>query len=143
MKHAMILAAGCLLTGCSNPVTEDMTGLKTRIETPLLQESIAFYRDVVGMEIIESWDDDGDRGAILGFGSSASGGAFIEIAHSETTASFEGISLQFRVTDLDGIARRLDGRWDFKGPVTRPWGSVYLYLKDPAGVQVILYEGEL
>lgn len=120
-----------------------MTGLKTRIETTRFEASVDFYRDILGMSVLDEWDDADDRGAILGFGPAASGGAFIEIAHSESVADHEGISLQFRVSDLDGMSRRLDGRWAYRGPETRPWGSRYLYLRDPAGVRVILYEGDL
>lgn len=143
MKPAKVLAAVCLLAGCSSPATHDMTGLKTRIETSKVQECVAFYRDILGMAVLDEWDDAGDHGAILGFGAAASGEAFIEIAHSESMVDHEGISLQFRVSDLDSMASRLEGRWAFKGPVARPWGSTYLYLRDPAGVQVILYEGDL
>lgn len=143
MRPVLVLAAVCLLAGCGNPVIHDITGLKTRIETPRFEACVAFYRDVVGMTVLDEWDDVGDRGAILGFGQATSGEAFVEIAHSESMTGHEGISLQFRVSDLDGMARRLDGRWEFRGPETRPWGSRYLYLQDPAGVQVILYEGDL
>ncbi len=120
-----------------------MTGLKTRIETRFFQESIAFYSEHLGMTVLESWDEDGDKGVILGLGSSAEGEAFLELAYVETRRTFEGISLQFRVNDLDVFVNRLRGHLEFHGPEARPWGSKYLYLEDPTGVQVILYEGEL
>ena len=120
-----------------------MTGLKTRIETRFFQESIAFYSEHLGMTVLESWDDNGDKGVILGLGSSAESEAFLELAYVETRRTFEGISLQFRVHDLDVFVDRLRGRLEFHGPEERPWGSKYLYLEDPTGVQVILYEGEL
>ena len=120
-----------------------MTGLKTRIETRFFQESIAFYSEHLGMTVLESWDDNGDKGVILGLGSSAESEAFLELAYVETRRSFEGISLQFRVHDLDVFVDRLRGHLEFHGPEDRPWGSKYLYLEDPTGVQVILYEGEL
>jgi len=120
-----------------------MTGLKTRIETRFFQESIAFYSQHLGMTVLESWDENGDKGVILGLGSSAEGEAFLELAYVETRRTFEGISLQFRVHDLGVFVDRLRGHLEFHGPEERPWGSKYLYLEDPTGVQVILYEGEL
>ena len=120
-----------------------MTGLKTRIETRFFQESIAFYSEHLGMTVLESWDENGDKSVILGLGSSAESEAFLELAYVETRRSFEGISLQFRVHDLDVFVDRLRGHLEFHGPEDRPWGSKYLYLEDPTGVQVILYEGEL
>jgi hypothetical protein len=62
---------------------------------------------------------------------------------STTPKTYEGISLQFRVHDLADIADKLRGHVEFLGPEERPWGSVYLYLEDPTGIQVILYEGEV
>ncbi len=120
-----------------------MTGLKTRIETPFFRESIAFYAEHLGMTVLESWDENGDKGVILGLGSSAQGEAFLELAYVEAPVKYEGISLEFRVRDLVIVAERLRGLLEFRGPEERPWGSTYLYLKDPTGIRVILYEGEL
>ncbi len=120
-----------------------LTGLKTRIETPLLQACRAFYTKHLGMKVLDSWDENGDKGVILGLGSSAQGEAYLEIAYVETPTSYQGISLQFRVRNLDAVANKLRGQLEFRGPEQRPWGSRYLYLQDPAGIQIILYEGEL
>lgn len=42
------------------------TGLKTRIETPSFQQSVAFYTELIGMTVLDSWNEAGDEGAILG-----------------------------------------------------------------------------
>ncbi len=120
-----------------------MTGLKTRIETPFLQESITFYTQHVGMEVLESWGDSGNKGVILGLRSSVQSEAFLELAYVKTDKTYEGLSLQFRVRDLGVVVERLRDHVTFRGPTPRPWGSTYLYLEDPTGVQVILYQGEL
>lgn len=120
-----------------------MTGLKTRIQTHRFSESLAFYTDHLGMTVLQSWGDAGKEGAILGLGDSADGEAFLELAVSEVPPSYAGLSLQFRVPDLASLAERLEGAWVFRGPVARPWGSTYLYLEDPTGIQVIVYEGDL
>ncbi len=97
----MKLSFGSQATVAGDP---SMTGLKTRIETPFFQESIAFYSEHLGMTVLESWDENGDKGVILGLGSSAEGEAFLELAYVETRKTYEGISLQFRVHDLGVIA---------------------------------------
>ncbi len=139
----VLLTLPNLLSGSPERAGISMTGLKTRIETPSLQESISFYSELLGMTVLDSWDDDGDKGAILGVGSTVGGEAFLELGYVETARSYEGISLQFRVQDIYNTADKLRDQWDFEGPVERPWGSKYMYLEDPTGVQVILYEGEL
>lgn len=120
-----------------------MTALKTRIETPEFEECVEFYKALLGMQVVESWDEEGDRGAILGLSDDSNGEAFLELAHSNVAGSRDGISLQFRVHDIHAIAATLRGRWEFRGPTERPWGSTYVYLLDPAGTQVILYQGNL
>lgn len=141
---ALIFLAVCTLT-CRADVAENvsMTGMKTRIETPFFQDSIAFYSEHLGMTVLESWDENDDKGAILGLGSSAEGEAFLEIAYVDTPKTYVGVSLQFRVDDLDVIVDKIHGHLEYQGPEERPWGSTYLYLEDPTGIQVILYEGEL
>ena len=119
------------------------TGLKVRIETPLYQECRDFYTEYLGMKVLDSWDEKTDKGVILGLGSSSQDEAFLELGYTETQRPYEGISLQFRVRDVDAIAESLRGRLEFSGPVERPWGSRYLYLGDPAGIKIILFEGEL
>lgn len=119
-----------------------MTGLKTKIRSPLIQESVEFYTKYLGMKVLESWDDPGDRGVILGFGS-PDGEAFLEIYDTEPAPTYEGFGLQFRVTDLADVMDRLRGHVDFRGPVERPWGSTYLFFEDPSGVEVVVYQGGL
>ncbi len=143
---SMVLLATIMISFSSQRVVAEdfpMTGLKTRIETLFFRESITFYSEYLGMSVLESWDKDGDKGVILGLGSSAQSEAFLELAYVETPKSYEGISLQFRVHDLVALAEKLRGHLEFRGPEKRPWGSTYLYLEDPTGIQVILYEGEL
>ena len=120
-----------------------MNGIKTRFETPHYQESIAFYSTHLGLKIIQSWDNGLDKGTILGLHDSENGEAFLEIANRITPISYEGLSIQLRVPKLVDIINKIDGVLDFRGPVLRPWGSTYLYLRDPSGIQVILYEGRL
>ena len=102
-----------------------------------------FYSEYLGMAVLESWDENGDRGVILGLDSLSDGQAFLEFGYEATPQNNDGISVQIRVSNLLVIMEKLRGKIEFSGPDERPWGSKYIYLKDPSGIQVILYEGKL
>ncbi len=114
--------------------------LKTKISTPLFDETQGFYQDLFRLVVVEDWDEPGDRGVILAFGEQRTD-ALLEIYRADDVATFEGISLQFRVTDVDDFITRVRDRVVFEGPKTRPWGSRYVYLRDPNDLQVIVYDG--
>lgn len=118
----------------------EMLSLKTKITTPRLAETIAFYRDLLGLVPVEQWDDPGDKGCILAIPGRDE--ALLEI-YDEPQCALDGISLQFRTDDVDAFRAELGDRTQFRGPVHRPWGSRYLYLTDPNGIAVIVYEGGL
>lgn len=119
-----------------------MASLKTKITTPELASTAAFYRRVFGMQVAEEWDEPGDRGVILSFEPS-DGEAYLEIFHGDDTFDFSGLSLQFKVENLIEFRASLPAGIDYTGPTLRPWGSTYLYLRDPNDIQVIVYEGGL
>ena len=56
-------------------------------------------------------------------------------------SDLSGISLQFRVEDVDAFAAGLDLSIEREGPSDRPWGARYLIFADPAGVRIIVYSG--
>ena len=117
-----------------------MPTLKTKITTTNLNETHTFYQKVFGLVVVEEWDEDGDKGVILGF----EGGhkeALLEIYHSPTVSNFSGLSLQFRVDSLSEFLGGLSSEIAFDGPTPRPWGSTYVYLEDPNGIRVIIYDG--
>jgi len=141
-----IVIAGITMTACSTQKQNSagvLTGLKIRINTPLLEQSRFFYADLLGMKVIESWDEGDDKGVIFGLAGGAQGQAFLELGYAQSPGHYQDISVQIRVNNLEQIIAGLAGKVDFSGPKLRPWGSKYLYLKDPTGVAVILYEGTI
>lgn len=50
------------------------------------------------------------------------------------------MGIQIRTHDVQYWANKLEGKCPLKGPVGRPWGSKYLYLRDPDNLQVILFQ---
>jgi catechol 2,3-dioxygenase-like lactoylglutathione lyase family enzyme len=118
----------------------DLLSLKTRIATPRLELTRDWYRGLFELELLEEWDAPLDRGCILGLGP-AGGQAFLEITYSPADVDFSGVSLQFRVDDVDRVLIPADERFAHRGPKDRPWGSRYLFFKDPNGISVIVFSG--
>lgn len=113
--------------------------LKTKVITPRLAETRDWYRDLFGLELLEQWDEPLDRGCILGFGG-LDGEALLEI-YAGAEAEWSGLSLQFRVDDVDRFHIPDDPRFACRGPEDRPWGSRYLFLTDPNGISVVVFSG--
>ena len=117
-----------------------LLSLKTKISTTRFVETRDWYRDLLGLHVLEQWNEPKDRGCILGFGGTRQEG-LLEVYHSLQTYDFSGLSLQFRVEDVDGFAVPDEPRFAFRGPEARHWGSRYLFLTDPNGVAVIIFSG--
>lgn len=114
--------------------------LKTKITTSRFDETRDWYRDLLHLQILEEWDEPDDRGCILGLGGSARE-ALLEVYFGEAPADFSGLSLQFRVTDVDRFPIPSEPRFATRGPEDRPWGSRYLFLTDPNGISVVIFSG--
>lgn len=117
-----------------------MASLKTKITTPRLADTRAFYESLFGLTVVEEWDEPGDKGVILQF-PDGHREALLEIYDGRGTQHFVGLSLQFRVDDVESFIASLPAGVSFEGPDRRPWGSTYVYLRDPNDISVIVYEG--
>lgn len=126
-----------------------LLSLKTAIRTKDFDASKKFYTQVLGLPISEEYSGE-NRGCIVRLGEEPSN-AFLEISeipkdHYYHHPSFladvanDKMDLQIRTDSLDYWATKLAGTYECRGPIDRPWGSRYLYLRDPDGIQVILYE---
>jgi catechol 2,3-dioxygenase-like lactoylglutathione lyase family enzyme len=108
-----------------------------------------FYVEVLGLEVVEEWDTPGDRGCIVGLGEQ---GGFLEMLapspgnpkhrpEFEEPVVSDKIELQIHVDSVDEWAEHLSGVTGIEGPITRPWGNRYLWIRDPDGVRVALFQG--
>lgn len=113
---------------------------KTKISTPKFAGTRDWYQRIFGMVPIEEWNDPGDTGVILAFAGGANEG-LLEIYLTDVTHDFSGLSLQYRAEPLDDFVDTLPADIERDGPKSRPWGARYLYLTDPNGISVIVYEG--
>ena len=117
-----------------------MLSLKTKISTPRYRSTRRFYERVFRMVVVDEWDDPDDTGCILALPDGRQE-ALLEIYRVQSPLELAGVSLQFRFERLSDFLANLPDDIDTEGPVPRPWGSTYLYLRDPNGIQVIVYEG--
>jgi len=108
------------------------------ITTAVFDASLAFYRDVIGLEVVEEWTDAG-HGAVL----SAGGPARVELidlperARVDTDSLFIGL----QVRAIDGIyeCAKAAGHEIVREPADRPWGGRGFVVRDPSGVALNVY----
>ena len=119
-----------------------ITAIKFRILTAKYAESIQFYEKILGLRVVEQWNQEDDLGTILGLGERDADG-FLELACSADAVDISGLSLQFRVPDIDRFLQTLAGEWQHSEPRRKPWGSTYVSLTDPNGIPVIIFDGDI
>jgi catechol 2,3-dioxygenase-like lactoylglutathione lyase family enzyme len=128
-------------------VTEPCS-LKTMLRCGDFEGTRRFYTELLGLQVVEEWNDPGDRGCILRFGA---GQGFLELLHAgpdevgdpafAQRVANDKIEIQIHVASIDTWVKRLEGRVPFEGPVRRPWGNRYLWIRDPEGLRIALFQG--
>ncbi len=116
-----------------------LLSVKTKISTPLVEATRDFYLQLFKLVVVEDWDEPHDRGVILA-ASEDRLEALIEIHHSLAAVNLSGMSLQFRVDDIDRFVDFIRDKAVFEGPKARSWGARYVYLRDPNDIQVVVYD---
>jgi lactoylglutathione lyase len=109
-------------------------------------KALGFYRDVLGLPVLEAWDDDAGGGAVLD-----AGRATLEVlstSHAEQVDRIEAgepvgarVRLALEVDDSAGTATALvaAGAELVGGPVVTPWAHRNVRLRDPDGMQLTLF----
>lgn len=128
--------------------SKQLISLKTVIRTKNFDASKRFYNTLLNLKITEEYDDaDGSRGCIFKLNDNA----LIEISETSKGHSFydkqfeenfgsNKIGIQIKTDSINYWTQHLSDKWNTRGPVLRPWGSHYLYLRDPDSLQIIIYE---
>jgi len=110
------------------------------------EQAVAFYRDVLGLPVIESWGEPGGSGVVLDAGRatlellSASQAELIdEVEVGSRVAGPVRVALE--VADSAEAARRLvaGGAEALAGPVVTPWSHRNVRLRAPDGMQLTLF----
>ena len=101
--------------------------------------SLAFYADVLGLELIEEWTEQG-HGAVL----SAGGPARVEIIDmpdAAVAAPSDATFIGLQVADIDPVHERAvaGGHEIVREPAERPWGGSGFVVRDPNGIAVNVY----
>jgi predicted enzyme related to lactoylglutathione lyase len=109
------------------------------VPTFTLAESMRFYGQGLGLELIEEWSDFG-RGALF----AASDDARVELIETDGVAHAEEpcVTLGLEIAGVDEIHERLSalGARIKAPPRVRPWGMYGFGAFDPNGVPVNVYE---
>ena len=109
------------------------------VRTSRFAESLAFYADVLGLDLVEEWTDFG-HGAVL-----AAGGIarieIIELDGATDAAPDAGAFLGLQVTNVDELHERAVGHGSTIASdlQERPWGGRGFALRDPNGIGVNVY----
>jgi catechol 2,3-dioxygenase-like lactoylglutathione lyase family enzyme len=108
--------------------------------------TLGFYRDALGLPVVETWDNEGGSGAVLDAGratlevlSKSQAGLVdrVEVGHLVSP----GIRLALEVDDSAETAEKLvaAGGDLVGGPVVTPWAHRNVRLRDPDGMQLTLF----
>jgi catechol 2,3-dioxygenase-like lactoylglutathione lyase family enzyme len=109
------------------------------VPTTRLEESIRFYRDAIGLRLVEQWSDMG-RGAVF----EASDTTHVELVEMETVpdANEPRTTIGLEITGVDEVHARLErfGARIKAQPRARAWGMYGFGAFDPNGVPINVYE---
>ncbi len=108
------------------PTIEKVSAVTFRVEN--MTESVRFYRDVLGMELLYGGED-------TGFSSLCASDTQSAILNLEQGDSVTGCGrLIFYVTDVDAFWTHLKDRgFDPEIPRDASWGERYFHMPDPDG----------
>jgi len=95
--------------------------------------SVAFYRDVLGLQIYREWA----TGTVFFLG-----GGLLELSRSAGPVTDDKLSLWLHVRDVDAEFARLaaEGVEVVEAPVDEPWGLREGRIRDPDGLLLVLVE---
>jgi uncharacterized glyoxalase superfamily protein PhnB len=108
-----------------------------------LEMSLAFYRDVIGFDVEETWKN--DQGSVMGMSLKAGDVSFMigqdDWKKGRDRKKGEGLRIYCETkTRVDDLAKRIEakgGRLD-QGPTDQPWGVRDITLTDPDGFKITI-----
>jgi catechol 2,3-dioxygenase-like lactoylglutathione lyase family enzyme len=105
------------------------------IHTTSFDESIGFYCESLGLELVEEWRD-GGHGAVIRL----MDGAHLELIELDDAAAHGGVALGLEVDDVDvWYARLTEASVKTKAPPIDAFGKRGFGTTDPNGVAVNIY----
>ena len=120
--------------------------LRVAVTAENYEEALAFYRDALGLPVVESWENEGGSGAVLD-----AGRATLEVLSRSQVEYVDEIEaggipsgpvrFALEVQDSVAAAERLEaaGAERVGGPVVTPWRHRNVRLRAPDGIQLTLF----
>ena len=120
--------------------------LRVAVTAENYEEALAFYRDALGLPVVESWENEGGSGAVLD-----AGRATLEVLSRSQVEYVDEIEaggipsgpvrFALEVEDSVAAAERLEaaGAERVGGPVVTPWRHRNVRLRAPDGMQLTLF----
>ncbi|HKO75245.1 MAG TPA: VOC family protein [Gaiellaceae bacterium] len=120
--------------------------LRVAVTAENYEEALAFYRDALGLPVVESWENEGGSGAILD-----AGRATLEVLSRSQVDYLDEIEaggtpsgpVRFALEVEDSVASaevlEAAGAERLGGPVVTPWQHRNVRLRAPDGMQLTLF----
>ncbi|MDQ3789782.1 MAG: VOC family protein [Actinomycetota bacterium] len=112
-------------------MTRTATNLWLPYTVPDLAPALAFYRDRIGLEMVDGWSRDGEEGAVL-----AAGSAFVELVSPGVPGP---VPVAFEVEDVDAVYARMPSADVLTPPHRYPRGHRGFEVRGPAGATVMVW----
>lgn len=96
-----------------------------------LAPALAFYRDRVGLPVVDGWRRDGEEGVVL-----AAGSGFVELVAPRSPGS---APIAFEVPDVSAVFARMGDVEVVKPPHRYPRGHHGFEVRGPAGATVMVW----
>ena len=102
-----------------------------------LDQSLHFYRDVLGLAIYREFGPPVDPGVVFFLGA-----GMLEVSGRSDGAAGRSVMIWLQVRDVHAEHERLGaaGVRVLRPPVTEPWGLIEMWVEDPDGVRIVLVE---
>lgn len=108
-----------------------MTRLWLPYTVPDLAPALEFYRDRLGLPVVDGWSRDGEEGAVL-----AAGPAFVELVSPAVPGP---VPVAFEVDDVDAVHGRMPPGDVLVPPHRYPRGHRGFEVRGPAGATVMVW----
>ena len=111
-----------------------MHKLRVVFQTDRYDDSVAFYSDVLGLEVAVSWGGPTARGCLFAWA-----GTLVEFFEGDWVES--GTQLAIEVADADAEhARLVEAGANPQEPAEMPWGHRSVFLVDPHGNELNFFQ---
>ena len=127
-------------------MTSPVRELRIAVTVEDYDAAVAFYRDALGLPVLEAWDTENGSGTILD-----AGRATLELLSVEQTELVDSIEVGRRISGPIRFALEVEnsvetatklvaaGAEQIGGPVVTPWQHRNVRLRAPDGMQLTLF----